>query len=181
MEYYNEIATSSLYIEHNFLDESCNAVYAKGIRINGPYYLINGHHYCVLDGSICGAGVWTLAMKSKGNSVSACAMLVCCSTDVHKSSTYKLSKHVDAESQDLHPGCVPFCPIHGDHISNYIFTLCSIYKNIYFLKINESISPSKEVGGLGGIREGMLGVKSAKVATGSEAILFLQNTPFRLA
>jgi len=68
VEYYNEIATSSLYIEHNFLDESCNAVYAKGIRINGPYYLINGHHYCVLDGSICGAGVWTLAMKSKGNS-----------------------------------------------------------------------------------------------------------------
>jgi len=69
VEYYNEIATSSLYIEHNFLDESCNAVYAKGIRINGPYYLINGHHYCVLDGSICGAGVWTLAMKSKGNSI----------------------------------------------------------------------------------------------------------------
>ena len=53
------------------LDESCDSAYDEGKRSNGVKSLSIGTHYCVLDGIMCGQGGWTLAMKSRWDTVGA--------------------------------------------------------------------------------------------------------------
>eukprot|EP00794_Sanderia_malayensis_P014185 gene14185-15663_t len=59
---------SGKYCENDRDFASCKAVYDAGFRNDGIYKLTNmGYHYCFLTSlTKCGAGGWTLALKTRG-------------------------------------------------------------------------------------------------------------------